>query len=312
MRRFLLITAIGLGLFAAHAQPAVAGCGCNKPAPPLESIRPHFAPAGSEIVIFDRDLVEGQVYSVRFKSWVNPKLKQTVNAAAVSRRDFADALYKVQLRVMVPPMPLGPTYVEVKLGKEKVVELDENQFTVLAQPIVLREVTDVLDITEYHAAVDTHGVVYLAFDISDIADETLFSGIGFTYPLLFDAQDVAIYNRQGFLMQLLGPDNASIFSIDDEGSPDSFRLTYDRHEFNTYRQSHVDDPAWRPDPQDAEWHADGTPHIDHDHLIIAISGVLETGEMPETGATPVFDLSVTTAVNPALGDPSAPTPQVGP
>lgn len=298
MARFWFIMAAALVALTGYAKPAAAGCGCNKPAPPLEAIRPHFAPAGWEIQLFHPALEAGERYRVTFVNAADPESDQDVKVRAVVRKDFADGVPKPQLRVMVPPLPLGPTSISISRGRTVIAEFDESEFTTLPAPVSLQEVSNIVEVEEYQAAVDTQGVVYLAFDISDIAKETLFSGIGFTYPLLFDASDVAIYNSQGFLMQLLGPENGDIYSIDDEGTPHSFRLTYDRHEFETYRQRHVGNPGWQPDPADPDWHVDGSPHIDHDHLVLAISGILEDGTTPAPGATPVFDLSVTTVVEP--------------
>jgi hypothetical protein len=42
--------------------------------------------------------------------------------------------------------------------------------------------------------------------------------------------------------------------------------------------------------------ARGTRHIDHDHLVLAIRGVLEDGTTPQAGATPRFDLHIATAL----------------
>jgi hypothetical protein len=98
-------------------------------------------------------------------------------------------------------------------------------------------------------------------------------------------------------MQLLGPKEAGIYAITDpSGSPDSFALAYDRHEFVTYREEHAHLDAYGLDATDPAWHSDGTRHIDHDHLVLAIRGVLEDGTMPPAGATPRFDLHIATAL----------------
>jgi hypothetical protein len=46
------------------------------------------------------------------------------------------------------------------------------------------------------------------------------------------------------------------------------------------------------DPTDGNWHLDGTRHVDHDHLILAISGKVNGLAAPAPGATPVFNLMV--------------------
>ena len=112
-------------------------------------------------------------------------------------------------------------------------------------------------------------------DISAISAHMIFSGLAVTYPLLFNAQDIVIYNDQGFLMQLLGPDQSMYAITDPAGTPNSLELTYDRHEFQTYRDQHAHLGGLGLDPTDPDWRTDGTYHVDHDHLILAIRGVVE-------------------------------------
>jgi hypothetical protein len=97
-------------------------------------------------------------------------------------------------------------------------------------------------------------------------------------------------------MQLLGPEQANIFAIADPGIPDSLELIYDRHEFVTYRAEHAHVGGFGLDPLDLAWHLDGTRHIDHDHLVLAIRGTVEGQGTPAPGRTPAFDLTVTTAL----------------
>ena len=87
-------------------------------------------------------------------------------------------------------------------------------------------------------------------------------------------------------MQLLDPQQAGIFAIDDPGQPDSMALTYDRHEFVTYREQHAHVGGFGLDPSDPRWHTDGTYHVDHDHLVIAIKGTIEGYGPPAPGRTP--------------------------
>ena len=75
------------------------------------------------------------------------------------------------------------------------------------------------------------------------------------------------------------------------GDTTSDALTYWRHEFRSYKQDHRRNDVHRTD-DDADWHADGTPHIDHDRIVVAISGMLMSGSRPAPGATPPFELVV--------------------
>jgi hypothetical protein len=176
------------------------------------------------------------------------------------------------------------------------VRIDSSDFTVLQAPLALSESNAVTIARCYRAAVGTDGTVYIPLDISTIAQHMIFSGLGKGYPLAFGADGIAIYNTQGFLMQLLGPNEAGIFAIDDPGAPDSFQLTYDRHEFLTYRAQHVHQGSLALDPSDPAWHVDGSRHVDHDHLVIAISGVVEGHGRPVPGRTQTFDLRVATVL----------------
>ena len=71
-----------------------------------------------------------------------------------------------------------------------------------------------------------------------------------------------------------------------QGSSDSDVLQYSRHEFSTFYLQHEEREQHWVDGQDPNWHLDGTPHIDHDHLILAITGVFDDESLPEAGTTP--------------------------
>ena len=71
---------------------------------------------------------------------------------------------------------------------------------------------------------------------------------------------------------------------------DSDIIHYSRHEFTTYFLQHEERHPHEVDDIDPNWHLDGTPHIDHDHLILAITGQLADGSSPAAGATPPFEL----------------------
>jgi hypothetical protein len=276
--------------------PARAGCGCQKPPPPLAQIRPAFASPGDELSIFTPDVETGRSYMVMFIGSDG----MTVSAAGVAtvRRDFADQQYKPQVVLGAPELKPGPARVVVMdMNGMPVVTIGEDQFTVLQAPLALAQVDGVTVAECYSAAVGQDGTLYIPVDIKAISDRMLFSGLGMTYPLLFGSEDIAIYNTQGVLMQLLGAEEAEIFAIQDPyGQPHSFELLYDRHEFNTYRDAHLHEAGYGLDATDPRWHLDGTPHIDHDRLVIAIKGFVEDLGMPVPGATPPFTLDIVTAL----------------
>src|SRR5262249_44550086 len=72
---------------------------------------------------------------------------------------------------------------------------------------------------------------------------------------------------------------------------DSNVLWYSRHEFNTYFLQHLPGQPQATDPNDGNWHVDGTRHVDHNHVILAIAGTVN-GVAPAPGAPPAFNLTV--------------------
>jgi hypothetical protein len=68
-------------------------------------------------------------------------------------------------------------------------------------------------------------------------------------------------------------------------------LHYSRHEFRTYFLDHYERTVHAVDAS-GSWHADGTRHVDHDHLVVALIGRLADGSLPVPGATPEFTLRV--------------------
>ncbi len=71
---------------------------------------------------------------------------------------------------------------------------------------------------------------------------------------------------------------------------DSDVLHYSRHEFASYFLGHEERAPHAVDENDPNWHLDGSRHIDHNHLILAIDGAFENGDPPAPGATESFDL----------------------
>jgi hypothetical protein len=285
--RLTVIALAGLAVLRSPA-PAEAGCGCNKPPPPAALVRPAFASPGDTVTFFSPDNKPGD-FDIEFMG--AKKIKTT----AVYKRDLADGQYKWQAVVQAPSLAAGPTSIKVKApGKDY--DVASSDFTIMQPALVLQQGDGETIAQCYSAAVTADHTVLIPVDISAISDHMIFNGLGQRYPLLFSAADVTIYNMQGFLMQLLTPQNAGIYAIDDPGDPDSMELTYDRHEFNTYREQHAHVNGFGLDPLDPAWHTDGTYHVDHNRLVIAIKGQVENQGAPAPGRTPTFDFSVVTAL----------------
>lgn len=304
LRRLFALTALSLtALAASHAE---AGCGCDKAPPPPADVRPAFASPGDEVTLFGKKLVAGKRYKVRFDAG---KVSASVTGTAVRKRDIADGAMRTQLVVEVPSsLKPGPTKIRVSYDDDVAQRVDASQFTVLQAPLALQEADGITVAKCYSAAVGEDGTVYFPLRLGAITKHIVFSGIAESYPLLFDADDVAIYNTQGFLMQLLSPrDEGTLYTIGDPGAPDSLELTYDRHEFVTYKQQHKHKGPLALDRNDPDWHVDGTPHVDHDEIVVAIAGRLEDGSLPRAGSTPAFDFSVATVLTDSNAKPTTRT-----
>jgi hypothetical protein len=282
----LLMSAV-IAMATLRSLPANAGCGCAKPPPPLQLVRPAFASPGDTVTFFPPDNRSGQ-YEVRV-GWYR------IQRNAVYKRDLADGQYKWQIVVQMPTLPIGPLGIDVK-GPGRDFSIPSSDFTMMQRPLALQEADGETIAKCYSAAVTANHVVLIPLDITAITDHMIFNGLGEKYPLLFSASDVMIYNTQGFLMQLLTPNNAAIYAIEDPGDPDSMELTYDRHEFNTYLDMHAHTGGYGLDPSDPAWHTDGTYHVDHNHLVLAIKGTVVNQGLPPAGQTPAFDFSVVTAL----------------
>ena len=276
-----------------------AGCGCAKPPPPRAVVRPFVGHVDQKIVIFNTAFVEGTRYSVRFTSSTDASVDWSRGRAAM-RRDFADGVSRAQIRVPVPSVSLGPCSIAVFTTEGvQMLALTDDQFTVTSQPIALHDFNETVVRNGYQAGVGRDGTIYIVVDVSEVSGGTTFTGTANGYALSFGAGNVAMYNQQGFLMQLLDPTSPGLFQIVLpvlnllQPSP-SNTLKYWRHEFRHYKQDHRQLDAQRTD-DDPDWHADGTPHIDHNRIVVAISGTLSNGAHPAPGATPPFQLQIQTS-----------------
>ena len=273
------------------ALPAHAGCGCQKAPPELASVRPNATYAGAKVTLFSPSFVVGSSYTVEFASGTSTT-KASVTTTAVSRRDLADAAYKRQLVVTLPAgLPLGPTRVTARLSNQTtlLLNLADDAFTVVPPPIVVPEDVGGTSYPSYKAAVGRDRTVYLTLDMTGVTQPRVFRAQAQGYPLTFGSDDVVFYNTQGFLMQLLSANMPGLYTVlPSNGPSNSNILGYSRHEFNTFYLQHSERQAHQV--IDGDWHGDGTRHVDHDHLVLAIAGTLANGALPVPGATPAFTL----------------------
>jgi hypothetical protein len=268
--------------------PVQAGCGCDKPAPPRAAVRPFVASASQTVTLFDDTLEPGATYDVAFESRAGDV--QWVRGTVTREPDIADGQARNHLRVPLPDVSLGPCAVAVWRDGARRFQVGADDFTVAARPIALRDVVDTVD-REYRAAVGADGTVYIPVDVSAVSDATRFSGTALGMPLQYQASNVAMYNEQGYLMQLLDAKSPKLFDLKGGDLEQSTSLSYWRHEFATYKEAEAGVAHARHDAA-GEWHADGTRHVDHDHIVVALRGTFADGSRPAPGATPPFRLVI--------------------
>jgi hypothetical protein len=289
-------TLLGLTLAALAAlalpTPASAGCGCDKPPPPRAAIRPFVGWADLPVVLFNDALQENKRYDVRFESATTGAVDWS-RGRAKRKRDIADGQVRDQLRVEVPTLPLGPTRITVYRDdtNQQVFQLTDTAFTVAAEPLALHDFRATTNRRSYQAGVGRDGTVYVPVDVSQVDDGTRFWGTAVDLPLAFQASNVAMYNDQGYLMQLLDPTVPNLFDIYAGDQSFSSTLSYWRHEFRTYKRQHRMEEAFDVD-DDPDWHTSGTRHVNHDTIVVAIRGTLEDGGTLSPGATQRFQLVV--------------------
>jgi hypothetical protein len=338
MRR--LITIVVLGLVAAAApQAADAGCGCSKPPPPYAAVRPFVGYPDATITLFDARLVAGAGYWVEFVARADGSSDWSHGRAEV-RRDLADGQERTQLRVAVGTVALGPCAIGVYDDAGVLVyQLADDAFTVAAPPIALHEYAETVVREGYRAGVGADGTLYVPVDVSTVTAATTYVAAANGYPLAFTPREIAMYNMQGFLMQLLDPTVPGLFRIgaglplagggsapaaggsplptppgflgallapppgesggsgENATSVTSDVFAYWRHDFAAYKQQHRQLDAWQLD-DDPDWHADGTYHVDHNTIVVAVTGTLPDGSVPQPGATPPFRLVVASTATP--------------
>jgi cytoskeletal protein CcmA (bactofilin family) len=307
-RNGTFITVLGLALFSFMAGPAQAGCGCEKPPPPYTTVRPAATYAGTPVSLIHEDLAPGSAYTVTFSSGAAEPV--TVEAVAALRRDLADGQNRPHLVVDLPDLPLGPTAIAVHAAgqAEALLLIEDADFTIVPQPIVVPAWTDDVDFKDFQAAVSRDGTAYISLDMSNVTQAMVLEARAKGYPLRFSGGGVLFYNVQGVLMQQLDQGIPGLYTrFAPEKDEDSDVLRYSRHEFSSFYLQHEERQRHAVDADDPNWHLDGTPHVDHNHLVLAISGYVQgsgsTGikedphadALPAPGATRPFKLEIRTS-----------------
>jgi hypothetical protein len=244
---------------------------------------PPFAWAKRNVMVnaIDGAFVPGKTYEVKFEA-----KKQYVVADSTS-----------QLVVAVPPgLKPGPIQVEVK-GQGYEHRHSEADFTALPKPFRVNSRNAALYAHHAKVAVTADGTVLVPVDLSRVRDPMQFALEFGTLPLAFGEDDVVLYNADGVDLSVftLAVDDAterqwgSYYGWEVETDAGlkgtvyghkvrkakskelSDVFTYWRHEFHSYAAAHGNNGSHRVDARG--FHPDGTLHVDHDHLVIAISGL---------------------------------------
>jgi len=284
-RSLATAAALLLAALLAPPEPAQAGCGCDHPPAAWAPVMPPFASPGKEIQLWGQgfEFVPGASYAVHFGA-----------ASPVA----AVASGTSHVRVTVPPLaPPGPLALRV-LGPGLDHSYERELFTVLSPAPQVPASPGVFGYRSFAGSVTTDGTLLVPVNVTDVLEATQFAVILDRIPLEFSAEDVIFFNADGV--------NLSLFTLSVDESTErqwgsyygwhvhddtnlggrvfknkrtrpwirhqfSDVLHYWRHEFHTYRQAHGAGGTHEVD-ENGYHAADGTLHIDHEHLVLAIAG----------------------------------------
>jgi hypothetical protein len=267
MKSFVLSILVFFLALTGNFNYALAGCGCDHPPPLPAPVIPSAIYPGMPVNLYDDAFDPGEEYDVWFGE------VDVEGTADVDREG------RVRIRVTLPDVPIGPTPIKVIDEDGLLLSIPSSEFTVLSSPYILPGKGDFRYINQ-RLAVGADGILYIPVDMHNVIDAVDIKGELRGYPLRID--DFTILNVQGYDMHVVGLDR--IRSVN--GAKKSDMIFYDRHSFQVYYENHYERGPHELDPDDPDYHLDGTRHIDHDHLILAITGHLNDGTTPIPGATP--------------------------
>lgn len=328
-KRSILLFAAALVVATAvppFVRPATAGCGCDHPPPAYAPVMPAFAVPGKSIRVF----AEGgrfrafSRYTVTFTS-VPASLTAALNPSVT-----VTALRPDSIQLTVPSnLKVGPISLRVAgPGYDKTYSPD--LFTALPLPRKLPTGDAAILIKTLAGAVSADGTLLIPVDLGDILDATQFAFMLTNLPLAYGPDDVVFYNKDGVDLTLftLNVDDPTSrqwgsyygWQVEDDStmanmvydnkvvlSPrpgaQSDLLTYWRHEFHTYMAAHGPGGTHVVDANG--YHPDGSLHIDHSMLVLAIHGRLRDAAAPQDASklkplapgSRSVDLLVTSAVS---------------
>jgi hypothetical protein len=261
---------------------------------------PPFAPPGGKVRVFAKDVKfeVGKAYQVRFGALD----LLSIGTVTAVKPDYLDVTVPaialpgpVAIRVWRTTGLLAKVVFDLRYGNEL--------FTVLPAYARVPAKAGVYDSLLDMAAVAADGTVLVPLDLTDVLDATQFAFEFDRLALAYGAADVVFYNKDGvdltlFTLAVADPTQRQWGSYygwdveDDTGMGGVFfepkvlrsldllelvggssdMLTYWRHEFHTYRNAHMLGGTHQVNANG--YHPDGTFHIDHDHIVLAVHGVV--------------------------------------
>jgi len=292
--RFAALAAFAALFTWIAAEPATAGCGCDHPPPAWTIVMPPFGSPGKELTIYAVDgaaFTPGEVYEVDFGDGL---------ALAVMATSTA------YLSVHVPDgLDPGPVALEVA-GPGYAHLYQDSAFTALPPAEVIPDRDLVRLKKKWPTAIDADGTLLVPVDLSALLDPTQFALTVRNLPLAFEHDDVVIYNGDGvdltlFTLNVVDPnerqwgsyygwnveeDTGLVGKVYDKKVRKALKkgiegdiFTYWRHEFHSYRAAH--EPGGSHEVNANGHHPDGSVHIDHNHIVLAIHGLRRDKGRPE-------------------------------
>jgi hypothetical protein len=246
-----------------------------------------------KITLFHDTFQAGQLWTVVFQN--GSTHRRSRKGRVVQRRDITDVTGQTltpQLIVTVPPaFPPGPTSITVSRDGESFT-IPESDFIVIGRPVQITEKKIEFTKAKYTTAVGADGTLYFSLGgLAKVCQPMKFKALMQGNPLRFtDTGQITITNSQGFLIESLrctpaGCTPATHYfpdaNIGDEEKSD--KMEYWRHSFEQYCADHQPGGAKMLDPQDHNWHKDGSPHVDYATLIFAVSGHYDDSSIPQAG-----------------------------
>jgi hypothetical protein len=261
---------------------AYAGCGCDKPPPKPAAVIPAVAYRGLNVTLYDAAFQPGQVWSVQFTSGASSAV---VSAKVVNRRNITDPTgqtYTPQLVVPVPGVMPGPTSIQAKWSS-LLVAVPATSFVVTGAPLSLAELSSQSDVASLTMAAGTDGTLYVPVaGLGTVCAPIEVDANLPQYPLRFGAGQVTIVNWQGYVIDTLTSASSNHYRFTPSSDSQSDQLSYFRHSFQQYCKDHLPGGRKQVDPDDPNWHLDGTPHVDYSALFFEISGTVY-GSQPTPG-----------------------------